>query len=155
MSSAILPDTLPAALNEEVPPGFQPFQHLHIGFIELIGPLYFKREGAVETLGWRVLPKHCNAYPMAHGGMTAAFADILTSHAVYTSQTPRGEVLTISLTTDFLNVAPLGAWVEGRARLVSVGTSIGFATCEIFADDKLIMQASGKFKIRPKRPLSV
>lgn len=136
--------------TDMVPSGFVSFGHSHIGFATLIGPLYVRHANGVDTIGWRVREPHCNAYPMAHGGMTAAFADILTSYAVYSSLEPRGEVLTISLTTDFLNAAPLGAWVEGVGKVVTMGSSIAFSTCEIRADGKLIAHASGKFKIRAK-----
>ena len=139
-----------AALPVDPPPGFDDFGRSHIGFVTLIGPLFIKHENGVDTVGWRVRRPHCNAYPMAHGGMTAAFADILTSFAVYSKQEPRGEVLTISLTTDFLGVAPLGSWVEGTGKVVMMGASVAFCTCEIYADGKLIALASGKFKIRPK-----
>lgn len=132
------------------PSGFESFGHAHIGFATLIGPLYIKRTVDGDKIGWRVGPAHCNAYPMAHGGMTAAFADILTSYAVYSSLEPRGQVLTISLTTDFVSAAPLGAWVEGTGKVVTMGSSVAFSTCEIHADGKLIAHASGKFKIRPK-----
>lgn len=132
------------------PAGFEPFGHPHIGFVGMIGPLYIRRQDGLDIIGWRVRQAHCNAYPMAHGGMTAAFADILTSYAVYSSQEPRGEVLTISLTTDFLSAAPLGAWVEGCGKVVAMGKTVAFSTCQIHADGKLIAHASGKFKIRAK-----
>jgi uncharacterized protein (TIGR00369 family) len=139
----------------EVPAGFTPFG-IHIGFAQLVGPFYSRTDddGSV-TIGFRVAERHCNAFPMAHGGMTAAFADIVASYVVWTAQTPRGQVLTISLTTDFINTAPLGAWVEGRARLVSKGTSVAFSSCEIYADNKLVMVASGKFRLRPLRKAAV
>jgi uncharacterized protein (TIGR00369 family) len=132
------------------PPGFEPFGRSHVGFVNMIGPLFIKRENGVDWIGWRVQGLHCNAYPMAHGGMTAAFADILTSFAVYETQKPRGEVLTISLTTDFLRAAPLGSWVEGHGTVVAMGSSVAFSTCRIYADSTLIAHASGKFKIRAK-----
>jgi acyl-coenzyme A thioesterase PaaI-like protein len=87
---------------------------------------------------------------MAHGGMTTGFADIVTSFVVFESRTPRAEVLTISLTTDFLSIAPLGSWVEGRGKVIQMGSSVAFSTCEIFADGKLIGHASGKFKVRAR-----
>ena len=132
------------------PPGFVSFGRDHIGFAVMIGPLFMKHEDGLVTIGWRVQPKHCNAYPMAHGGMTAAFADILTSFVVYSALQPHGEVLTISLTTDFLSAAPLGAWVEGTGKIVMMGSTVAFSTCEIYADGRLIAQGSGKFKIRAK-----
>ena len=138
------------ALPIDPPPGFEDFGRRHIGFVTLIGPLFIKHEDGVDTIGWRVQRPHCNAYPMAHGGMTTAFADILTSYAVYSKQEPRGEVLTISLTTDFLSAAPLGSWVQGSGKVVMMGASVAFSTCEIYADGKLIAHGSGKFKIRPK-----
>lgn len=132
------------------PPGFEPFVRPHVGFANLVGPLFLREADGRATLGWRVQRRHCNAFPMAHGGMTAAFADIVTSFVVYSRQQPRGEVLTISLTVDFLSVAPLGAWVEGTGTVVTMGSTVAFSTCDIRADGKLIGQASGKFKIRAK-----
>ena len=135
-------------MEADIPAGFEPFGG-HIGFAQLIGPMYKRNNAHGATIGFRVAEQHCNAFPMAHGGMTAAFADIVSSYVVWMAQSPRAQVLTISLTTDFINTAPLGSWVEGTPRLVSAGKSIAFASCEIFADGQLVMVASAKFKIRP------
>lgn len=135
----------------DVPAGFAQFGG-HIGFANLIGPLYSRTDDSGTAIGFRVGEQHCNSFPMAHGGMTAAFADIVSSYVVWIAQFPRAQVLTISLTTDFIATTPLGSWVVGRGRLISAGKSIAFASCEIFAGDTLVMVASGKFKIRPLSP---
>lgn len=64
------------------------------------------------------------------------------------------------MTSDFLNPARTGEWVEGTARTTRVTRSMAFAECEIRSGAKLIFTATGVFKLmegharRAKRALS-
>ncbi len=122
------------------------------------GPLYAFDDGAIWKRGFRVLPRHCNAFGLVHGGWLMAFADGLLAEACFrASGTP---ILTIRMTSDFLNPARTGEWVEGTARTTRVTRSMAFAECEIRSGAKLIFTATGVFKLmegharRAKRALS-
>lgn len=45
------------------------------------GPLYAFDDGAIWKRGFRVLPRHCNAFGLVHGGWLMAFADGLLAEA--------------------------------------------------------------------------
>jgi uncharacterized protein (TIGR00369 family) len=120
---------------------------VHIPFLELLGPFYERPDGDDEVVGLRVEPRHCNLQGIAHGGLTAALADIVTGRAVFLSQGTKQPTLTITLHTEFHGKAPLGGWLEGRARLERKGSSIAFASAELFADGERIGRASAVFKI--------
>lgn len=135
-------DTAPSA----IPPGYTRID-VHIPFLELLGPFYQCLDGGAEVIGLRVEPRHCNLQRIAHGGLTAALADIVTGRAVFLSQGTRQPTLTVTLNTEFHGKAPLGCWLEGRARLERKGSSLAFASAELFADGARIGRASGVFKL--------
>lgn len=135
---------------QAVPAGFVPFG-LDFGFLRAIGPMYVRLENGLEVLGLRVEERHCNSVRIAHGGLLAAFADILVTRAVSVTRDPPSPALTISLNTDFIGAAPLGCWLEGRATVKKATGSIVFATCEVRADETLVFQASGAMKMLVKR----
>jgi uncharacterized protein (TIGR00369 family) len=149
-------------LSDEVteaaaPEGFSPAVNRG-PFTRHNGPLFAYDDGAVWKRGFRVLPRHCNSFGLVHGGWLMAFADGLLAEACFRgSGTP---ILTIRMTSDFLNPARTGDWVEGTARTTRVTRSMAFAEGEIYAGSKLIFTATGVFKLmegharRAKRALS-
>lgn len=139
------------------PEGFTPARNRG-PFTSHNGPLYAYDDGATWKRGFRVLPRHCNSFGLVHGGWLMAFADGLLAEACFrASGTP---ILTIRMTSDFLNPARTGEWVEGTARTTRVTRSMAFADCEIRSGSKLIFTASGVFKLmegharRARRALS-
>lgn len=136
---------------QAVPAGFVPFS-LDFGFLRAIGPLYCRMENGVEVLGLRVEDRHCNSVSIAHGGLLAALADILVTRSVSITRSPPAPALTLSLNTDFIGAAPLGAWLEGRATVKKATGSIVFATCEVRADEAIVFQASAAMKMLAKKP---
>ena len=54
---------------------------------------------------------------------------------------------TMTLTTDYLAKAPLGAWVEGKAEVLRLTRNSAFAQMTATADGKLCLRASGVFRI--------
>jgi uncharacterized protein (TIGR00369 family) len=136
---------------QAVPAGFSPL-NLDFGFLKLIGPIYCRLDNGVEVLGLRVEERHCNSVAIAHGGVLAAFADVLVTRAVSITRQPPVPALTISLNTDYIGAAPLGAWLEGRAVVNKATGSITFAACEVRVGEAIVLQASGAMKMLPKRP---
>ncbi len=135
-----------------VPPGFVPRQ-VNGGYLAGFGPLYRRPdpEGGPTCFGVRVLPQHCNAKDMAHGGMLATLADIVLGIGGLEQAAAPGFFITISLQTDFLGPAPLGAWVECRPALLRRTRTLMFVQGVFDADGRPALRASGVFQL-PKPP---
>ncbi|HVJ55163.1 MAG TPA: PaaI family thioesterase [Aliidongia sp.] len=137
-------DLAKAGSDLAVPEGFRavPMDR----FIGANGPLYAKREGEGLVLGFRVELRHCNPADICHGGMLMTLADMLLGMGS-NFQGKLGRFLpTVSMTTDFLAPAPLGAWVEGRTELLRTTRNLVFAQCLVTADGTLALRASGIMK---------
>jgi len=104
-------------------------------------------------LGFRVEPHQVNPGDNCHGGMLSLFADILLSSAAqYQTDIPRQFLPTISLQLDFINGAPLGAWVQGEASILQVTKNLVFSQGLIMCNDKTVARASGVFRRGPLLP---
>ncbi len=136
--------TLPDAPTgfRELPPYEKPV------FNNLVGPLFVMPEGADGILyGFRVEMRHCNPQEVAHGGLLASFADIvLTGGTNYVAKLGRF-VVTVSLATDFIAPAKLGAWVQTRPEVLKVGRGTAFSQCVVTADGKPVLRCSGTFHL--------
>jgi uncharacterized protein (TIGR00369 family) len=131
------------------PPGFEAWPAREGGFLAQNGPVYRRLEGGF-TLGFRVLPRHCNNGDSCHGGMLSLLADILLiggSKAVLGYQ---GFTVTISLACDFVAAAPLGSWLEGRAQVVRATGSLIFAEGRLTIGEQSVLRANGILR-RPTR----
>ena len=138
-------------MSQDIPTGFAPFK-LAMGFLAANGPLYGKWDGTHLVMGFRVEPRHCNPGQVAHGGMMATFADMLLPIASrFQSQTDMGFLPTVNLACDFLAPAPLGAWVEGKADLVTRTRNMLFAQGIATADGVTCLRANGIFKVRTRK----
>lgn len=135
-------------MSVDIPEGFAPFK-LAMGFLGANGPLYGKWDADHLLMGFRVELRHCNPGQVAHGGMMATFADMLLPIASrFQGKTDMGFLPTVNLSCDFLAPAPLGAWVEGRAELVTRTRNLLFAQGLATADGVTCLRANGIFKIR-------
>jgi uncharacterized protein (TIGR00369 family) len=119
-------------------------------FLEINGPLYGKRESERLVLGFRVERRHSNPVKICHGGMLMTFADMVLAIATIFETRLDRFLPTVNLTGDFLAPAPLGAWVEGRTRVLRQTRSLVFAECLVTADDVPVLRTSGIFKIGPE-----
>ncbi|MEO7852144.1 MAG: PaaI family thioesterase [Rubrivivax sp.] len=136
-----------------VPEGFKP-RHFGDGFIDLVGPLYTRRNGAGVHIGFRVEARHCNPMGILHGGMMATFCDMLLpiSAHVLSPQIGQRFLPTISLQIDYLAGSPLGSWVQGEGQLLRVTRTLVFMQGLVKADDVTAARVSGVFKIGPQFP---
>lgn len=140
----------PEMVAEVKPPtGFEPIlSNSNFGWEN--GPIFEKIDDLGRKRGFRVADKHINAGGMCHGGMMMTFADILLASAVMEAADP--PFVTIRLTTDFIDAARLGEWVEGRASHGGEADGVVPVSCTIKADGRLVATASGLFKVlRPSR----
>ncbi len=136
-----------SAKENDAPEGFNP---VTIGGIYATrsGPLFARWTGEHMLLGFRVQPYHVNPANQCHGGMLALFADMfLSTAALYQTDMARHFLPTISLQTDFLAPAPLGAWIEGKADVLRKTHSLVFVQGLVCADGLPILRASAVFKL--------
>ena len=134
--------------DESVPEGFQVLRRT-AAFLEMLGPIYFKSVGRSRVVALRVAPKHLNNAGIAHGGMLITFADsALGINLSYHDDPPR-RMVTVNLSTDFLQPAMPGDWLEAHVTIHRVGQHLAFASCILQSGDKQILRASGVFAILP------
>ncbi len=134
------------AADPGVPEGFV-LVTMQYGFVGTVGPLYHRADAHGEVLAVRVEERHCNLGKVAHGGMITALADIAIGYRLVRSRKPLMWSLSLSLNTDFVGTAPLGCWLEARATLRRVGSSIAFVACDLSTEGKTVAIASSVLKI--------
>ena len=130
--------TMPA----DAPAGFQPVETAS-PFGRLIGPIYECREGKVIVLGFRVSDKHLNRVRIVHGGMLTAFADMAMGTVLRSNELAG---VTVRMTQDLIAPCHSGDWVEGRAVARRITKALVFIECEVRAERRLAMTASGIFR---------
>ena len=136
-------------MSDKAPEGFEPIlSNGGVSFETHVGPMYRKLDVAANEAVWgfRVEAHHCNPYGMLHGAMAFALADTMMGSLVFNA-IDGAPCATISLNTEFLAAAKSGDWVEGRAELLRQGRSVCFVRAELFAGEKLLMNASGAWAI--------
>lgn len=133
-----------------IPPGFLP-RRAGGPFVEPIGPLYRRGDEGGATFGLRIERRHCNSQDVAHGGLLATFADIALGIGGAEQAGTPGFFITVSLVTDYLAPAPLGAWLECRPALLRRTSRLMFVEGRFLADGVPVLRASGVFNLpRPK-----
>lgn len=100
--------------------------------------------------GFRVLPHHCNKRPQCHGGMMSTFLDVALARGLREIAHIDPPIPTISLSMEFMESAPLGAWVDARVSANRIGRGTAFMAALIHADDKPVMRGSGVFRFYRK-----
>jgi len=126
------------------PAGFRPY-HSSSPYTEISGP-FFQRELADGAFvrGFRVLQHHTNAAGYVHGGLLMTFVDTVMGQAV--GRAIEGPALTIRMSTNFLQPARLGQWVEGRGRVVRTTREIIFVTGDVTVGRHTVLAAEGMFQ---------
>jgi acyl-coenzyme A thioesterase PaaI-like protein len=133
-----------------IPEGFVA-RHAGGPFLEPIGPIFRRPEEAGARFGIRIERRHCNNQAVAHGGMLATFADIALGIGGAEQAGTPGHFVTISLVTDYLAPAPLGAWLECHPSLLRRTSRMMFVEGRFLADGVAVLRASGVFALpRPK-----
>jgi len=144
------------SMGAGVPEGFRPLR-LGGGFLGVTGPIHARRGAdGRRTYGLLVAEQHCNGLAICHGGMLATLADVVLGLGGMEQAGVSGFFTTISLTTDFLAPAPLGAWVEARVELLSATHSTMFVQGVFSIGEQPVLRASGVFRLpRPTEAASV
>lgn len=137
-----------ATLSAGVPPGFTP---LGRGgpFLRLFGPLYGRKTDGSTIIGLRVEEKHLNTGGFAHGGMLVTVADSALGIVLWDALPPGHRMVTVSLSTDFVEAARPGDFLEAHVEVQKVGKRLAFASCYLLVAGRRILRASGVFAILP------
>ena len=129
------------------PEGFRAIDH-SAPFGAHVGPFYEKETDGAVVRAFRVAERHTNSAGIVHGGMLTTFADIVLAQAGL--REVGGPILTIRMVSDFVAAGKLGAWVEGTARVRRRTRTLVFVDGELAASGRVLMTASGVFKIVAK-----
>lgn len=128
------------------PDGFEPIFRTS-PYLELLGPILNKKTPDGLVIGLRAEAKHCNAREQVHGGLLSSLADIaLGYNTAFAGKTPV-PIVTTSLTIDYAGAAKLGDWVEIHTDVQKVGSTMAFANCYFFVEQKRIARASAVFSV--------
>ncbi len=134
----------------EIPEGFAPLFRSS-PFLDAIGPIYGKGEGADLIVGLRIVEKHTNARGLAHGGIFATLADIALGYCLAFYTDPPQSLVTTNLTLDFAGSARVGDWVEVQVDIQKSGTRLAFANAYISVGDQRIVRASAVFLVAGRK----
>ena len=129
-----------------VPEGYQPLFRSS-PYVELIGPLYSRGEGAALQIGLRAERKHCNQRGTVHGGILATLADIALGYAMAFATKPPSNLVTANLSLDFAGAAREGDWLETRVDIQKQGSRLAFGNCYITREGERIVRASAVFLV--------
>lgn len=135
-----------AAMNIDVPTDFAPIFRSS-PFVDAIGPLYSKGQGASLVVGLRVQDKHTNARGLLHGGVLSTVADVALGYGLATSTDPPTRMVTVSLNVDFAGGAKPGDWIETSVDLQKLGARLAFANAYFHVGGERIARASAVFLV--------
>lgn len=119
----------------------------HAGFDVLIGPMYYtKTESNDFKFITKILDKHLNANGVAHGGFSMTLTDIFFGTLAFVASGKR-LTSTISLNCNFVSPGLQDEIVECDARVIRTTRSMIFIEGNLMSKDKIIVSASGIWKI--------
>lgn len=128
------------------PPGFTPSKRTS-GYLDLIGPLYEKGEGADYRIGLRIDERHLNTRGTCHGAMFSALADVYLGRLIAITQNPRIPLVTAHLSLDYISSPQVGAWLEAEGQVDRIGRTLAHSSGRILADGKLALRCAGVFQV--------
>jgi acyl-coenzyme A thioesterase 13 len=128
------------------PDGFVPFDNQG-PFLEHVGPVHIHHDRDELVLGLRAEKRHANHRGTVQGGLLSTFADFTLGRAIQADADDGKERATVSLTVDFLKPAMPGDWIEARARVDRLGSTLAFADCSLSVGDREIVRARAVFVV--------
>ena len=114
---------------------------------EAAGPFYCRVDDKGPVAAFRASRKHMNAGGVVHGGCLMAFADY-SLFAIANTGMEGVYGLTIAFTSEFLDGAKEGEWIEARGEVLRQGRSITFVRGIITSDGRPVLNFSGTIKLR-------
>jgi uncharacterized protein (TIGR00369 family) len=124
----------------DVPEGFVPYDNQG-PFLQHAGPIHVREAAGELVFGLRAERHHTNHRGTVQGGMLSAFADFALGRAIEADAQDDKDRATVSLTVDFLKPANPGDWIESRARVDRVGSTLAFADCSLTVEGREVVRA--------------
>lgn len=120
-----------------------------MGFNRFVGPFFRFADadaGTIRRFAFVIGDKHMNAAGSVHGGMLMAFVDMAMGQTARLETGGAGGS-TVSLNCDFVGPGRLHDVVEARVRVTRRARTMIFLTAELFARDRLLLVATGLWKV--------
>lgn len=137
---------------QQVPEGFLPVETTG-PFMATLGPLYHRPAEGGLVIALRITEQHLNRRGIAHGGLLVTLADSAMGMNLARAREPRLWTVTASLSTEFLDAARAGDWVEAHVEILKLGRRLAYVSGYLMVGARRILRASGVFAIvRPARP---
>lgn len=133
------------------PAGFEPLQRGG-PYMAGLGQLYCRRIDRDITIAMRIEARHTNMRGIAHGGMLSSLADSALGIGLTLHCEGRHSFVTVNLSSDFVDAARPGDWVEAHVDIQRLGRRMAFANCFLQVGERRILRASGVFAVM--NPLS-
>ncbi|MFB9970897.1 PaaI family thioesterase [Pseudoroseomonas cervicalis] len=115
-------------------------------FLDLVGPLWARKEGDGWAYGLQTKPHHANGRAIVHGGLLVTLADNALGMTVWEA-TGRQPAVTMQLNTHFLATAQPGDFIEARAEILRRTRSVVFVRGVLSVGDRPILAADGIWKL--------
>ncbi len=117
----------------------EPFEY------ETAGPFYFRTDEKGPVAAFRAARKHMNMGGVMHGGCLMTFADFAL-FALCHEPDPSGEGgygVTVAFTSEFLDGARVGEWIEARGDVLRHGGQLTFVRGLVTANGRNVLNFSG------------
>jgi acyl-coenzyme A thioesterase 13 len=134
-------------MGADVPEGFEPSARTG-PFLDLIGPVYTRTAESGILLGLRARTEHCNARGFVHGAILAALLDVVCGRNCRAYP----NMLTVSLTVDYIAAAQDGDWLEASATVTRAGRRLAFADGRVEVAGRPVAKASAVFAVAEPAP---
>jgi acyl-coenzyme A thioesterase PaaI-like protein len=132
-------------MTAPIPADFKPIT-LPGGFEELVGPLYWRRDGDTVRYGFRAEAKHANPNGVVHGGMLTTVIDHCLGSYVWHA-IGRKPCATVTLNCSFIAAGRPGDWIEASGAITRRGRSLVFVDGALTCGDKTLLTAKGVWKV--------
>ena len=133
-------------MSADVPAGFEPSERTG-PFFDMIGPVYTKTGERGILLGLRARAEHCNARGFVHGAVLAALLDVVCGRNCSARARSNPNLLTVSLTVDYVAAAQDGDWLEASATVTRAGRRLAFADGRVDVAGRPVAKASSVFAV--------
>ncbi|MDC0060921.1 PaaI family thioesterase [Candidatus Pelagibacter sp.] len=120
---------------------------LNPGFMKHNGGVLFRNISEIEyEFKSTINQNHLNAANITHGGYLSALVDAGAGTAAH-RVAENAPCVTISLDLKFIGVSKIGDEIIGNVKILKKTKTLVFLFCELKCNDKIIVSASGVWKI--------
>ena len=116
------------------------------GFINLVGPLWQRMNGAAPEYAIVGQDKHRNRRGVVQGGLLMTLADRtcgMTARFVSGAET----LATVQMDTHFVDAARIGELMISKPRVVRSSKSLIFMSTDVTVESRCVATANGVFKV--------